>query len=125
MIEPTSSETNDNVQETEKVLGEALVIGEVERPLVVTVGENGQPLVVESLEGMIETSESNEEEKSEAVEEAKSEVVEENNSAQLMEDKNVQFEETLSVEQISELQKSIDDFTDKQAEEIMKQVFGE
>jgi len=115
-IEPTSAEAEEIVKETEKAIGDTLVIGEVERPLMVTVGENGQLVRVESLEGMIETtSEASESETSESN-------GTEYNSAQLTENKNVQSEETLSVEQISEIEKSIDEFTDKQAEEWFREV---
>ena len=136
VIEPTS----EVVVETEvsKELGEELIIGEAELPVMVVPGENGKAVVVdgsleeiedevakqnisimmgeipdETLKSSIEDLEDTEKEESLA-----------ETSESLAETIPEYSDETLSAEQMEKIEDSVREYTDKQAEDIMNQVFG-
>ena len=140
VIEPTS----EVVVETEvsKELGEELIIGEAELPVMVVPGENGKAVVVdgsleeiedevakqnisimmgeipdEILKSSIEDLEDTEKEDTEK--EGKE------TSESLAETIPEYSDETLSVEQMEKIEDSVREYTDKQAEDILNQVFGE
>lgn len=139
VIEPTS----EVVVETEvsKELGEELIIGEAELPVMVVPGENGKAVVVdgsleeiedevakqnisimmgeipdEILKSSIEDLEDTEKEDTEK-EESLAET-----SESLAETIPVYLEETLSVEQMEKIEDSVREYTDKQAEEWFREV---
>ena len=139
VIEPTS----EVVVETEvsKELGEELIIGEAELPVMVVPGENGKAVVVagsleeiedevakqnisimmgeipdETLKSSIEDLEDTEKEDTEKKDTEKEE--------SLAETIPEYSDETLSAEQMEKIEDSVREYTDKQAEDIMNQVFG-
>ena len=143
VIEPTS----EVVVETEvsKELGEELIIGEAELPVMVVPGENGKAVVVdgsleeiedevakqnisimmgeipdETLKSSIEDLEDTE--KEESLAETSESLAE--TSESLAETIPEYSDETLSAEQMEKIEDSVREYTDKQAEDIMNQVFG-
>lgn len=143
-IEPTS----EVVVETEvsKELGEKLIIGEAELPVMVVPGENGKAVVVdgsleeiedevakqnisimmgeipdETLKSSIEDLEDTEKEGKETEGKETSESLAET-SESLAETIPVYLEETLSVEQMEKIEDSVREYTDKQAEEWFREV---
>ena len=148
VIEPTS----EVVVETEvsKELGEELIIGEAELPVMVVPGENGKAVVVDgsleeiedevakqnisimmgeipdetlksSIEDLEDTEkEDKEKETSESLAETSESLAE--TSESLAETIPVYLEETLSVEQMEKIEDSVREYTDKQAEEWFREV---
>ena len=144
VIEPTS----EVVVETEvsKELGEELIIGEAELPVMVVPGENGKAVVVdgsleeiedeaakqnisimmgeipdEILKSSIEDLEDTEKEDTEKEDTEKKDTEKEESLAETIPEYS---DETLSAEQMEKIEDSIREYTDKQAEDIMNQVFG-
>lgn len=135
-IEPTS----EVVVETEvsKELGEELIIGEAELPVMVVPGGNGKAVVVDgSLEEiedevakqnisimMGEIPDETLKSSIEDLEDTEKEDKEKETSESLAETIPEYSDETLSAEQMEKIEDSIREYTDKQAEDIMNQVFG-
>ena len=116
VIEPTS----EVVVETDvsKELGEELIIGEAELPVMVVPGENGKAVVVD---GSLEEIE--DEAAKQNISIMMGEIPDET-SESLAETIPEYSDETLSAEQMEKIEDSIREYTDKQAEDIMNQVFG-
>lgn len=134
VIEPTS----EVVVETEvsKELGEELIIGEAELPVMVVPGENGKAVVVDGSLEEIEDEVAKQnisimmgeipdeilKSSIEDLEDTEKEDTEKETSESLAETIPVYLEETLSVEQMEKIEDSVREYTDKQAEEWFREV---
>lgn len=122
-IQPTSAEVENQTEpSTEK--SETLVIGEAELPVMIVPGENGQAVVIS---GDTDLEEIEDEVAKRNIDIMLGRASEDNADSSeniSLEEIPSYPEETLSAEQMQRIEDSVKEYTDKQAEDIMNQVFG-